>query len=252
MLSQIIWWSSNALEVLLLVRAFRGRLVTHYPIFYGYLIFVLSQSPLRFYFYRWEPRLYSPVYWTTEFLAVVAGCAVMFEICRVSLKAYPGTARLARNLLAIGFVLACTNAAVAASNDAHRWIATCVNLERDVRIVQALTILALVALFLLYAIPFGRNLRGILIGYGLFIGLSVIQLAFVSVMGNMSSKILTYLHPVSYAIALIVWVGHLWAYRPNPEPQKTVALEQQYARIAAATRYRLREARGYLEKAAHL
>jgi hypothetical protein len=252
MLSQIIWWSSNVLEVLLLVRAFRGRLATHYPVFYGYLIFVLSQSPLRFYFYRWEPRLYSPVYWITEFLGVVAGCAVMFEICRVSLAAYPGTARLARNLLAIGFVLACTNAAVAASNDAHRWIATCVNLERDVRIVQALTILALVALFLLYAIPFGRNLRGILIGYGLFIGLSVIQLAFVSVMGNMSSKILSYLHPVSYAIALSVWVGHLWSYRSNPEPQKTVALEQQYARVAAATRYRLREARGYLEKAAHL
>jgi len=252
MLSQIIWWSSNVLEVLLLVRAFRGRLATHYPVFYGYLIFVLSQSPLRFYFYRWEPRLYSPVYWTTEFLGVIAGCAVMFEICKVSLAAYPGTARLARNLLAIGFVLACTNAVVAASNDAHRWIATCVNLERDVRMVQAVTILALVALFLLYAIPFGRNLRGILIGYGLFVALSVIQLAFVSVMGNMSSKILSYLHPVSYAIALSVWVGHLWSYRSNPEPQKTVALEQQYARVAAATRYRLREARGYLEKAAHL
>jgi hypothetical protein len=251
MLSQFIWWGSIALEILLLVRALRGRLATHYPIFYIYIAFVLSQDLLRFSVYRWEPRLYSPVYWTTEFLGVVAGCAVVFEICRVALKAYPGTARLARNLLAIGFVLACTNASVAASNNAHRWIATCVNLERDVRIVQALTILALVALFLLYAIPFGRNLRGILIGYGLFIGLSVIQLAFVSVMGNLSSKILSYLHPVSYAIALGVWVGHLWSYHSNPEPQRAFAFEQQYARVAAATHYRLREARGYLEKVAH-
>jgi hypothetical protein len=251
MLSQIIWWSSIALEILLLVRAFRGRLAAHYPIFYIYLSFVLSQDLLRFVVYRWEPRHYSTVYWTTEFLGVIAGCAVMFEICRVSLAAYPGTARLARNLLAIGFVLACTNAALAASNDAHRWIATCVNLERDVRIVQALTILALVAIFLLYAIPFGRNLRGILTGYGLFIGLSVVQLAFVSEMGNVSSKILAYLHPVSYAIALSVWVGHLWSYRSNPEPERAFAFEQQYARVAAATRYRLREARGYLEKAVH-
>jgi len=252
MLSQLIWWGGITLESLLLVRAFRGKLAAHYPVFYIYIAFVLSQSLLRFVVFRWEARLYSPVYWTTEFLGVVAGCAVVFEICKVSLAAYPGTARLARNLLAIGFVLACTNAAVAASNDANRWIATCVNLERDVRIVQALTIVALVALLFLYAIPFGRNLRGILIGYGLFIGLSVIQLAFVAVMGNLSSKILSYLHPVSYAIALSIWVGHLWAYRANPEPQKTVALEQQYARVAAATRYRLREARGYLEKAAHL
>jgi hypothetical protein len=252
MLSQIIWWGSIALEILLLARAFRGKLATHYPIFYIYISFVLSQDLLRFFVYQWGSRFYSPVYWVTEFLGVVAGCAVMFEICKVSLAAYPGTARLARNLLAIGFVLACTNAVVAASNDAHRWIATCVNLERDVRMVQAVTILALVALFLLYAIPFGRNLRGILIGYGLFVGLSVIQLAFVSVMGNMSSKILSYLQPVSYAIALSVWVGHLWSYRANPEPQRAFAFEQQYARVAAATRYRLREARGYLEKAAHL
>jgi hypothetical protein len=251
MLIQFIRWGSIALEILLLIRAFRSRLSVHYPVFYAYLGFVLSQSLLRFFVYQWESRFYSPVYWVTEFLGVVAGCAVVFEFCRVALLAYPGTARLARNLLAIGFVLACTNAVVAASNDAHRWIATCVNLERDVRIVQALTILALVALFLLYAIPFGRNLRGILIGYGLFIGLSVIQLAFVSVMGNMNSKILSYLHPVSYAIALGVWVGHLWAYRSNPEPQRAFAFEQQYARVAAATRYRLREARGYLEKAVH-
>ena len=251
MLVQFIRWGSIALEILLLIRAFRGRLSVHYPVFYAYIAFVLSQSLLRFFVYQWEPRLYSPVYWVTEFLGVIAGCAVMFEICRVSLAAYPGTARLARNLLAIGFVLACTNAAVAASNDAHRWIATCVNLERDVRIVQALTILALVALFLLYAIPFGKNLRGILIGYGLFVGLSVIQLAFVAVMGNMNSKVLSYLHPVSYAIALSVWVGHLWSYRSNPEPERAFAFEQQYARVAAATRYRLREARGYLEKAVH-
>jgi hypothetical protein len=251
MLSQLIWWGSIGLEILLLVRAFGGRLATYYPIFYIYISFVLFQDILRFIAYRWEPRLYSPVYWSTEFLGVVAGCAVMFEICRVALAAYPGTARLARNLLAIGFVLACTNAAVAASNDAHRWITTCVNLERDVRIVQATTILALVALFLLYAIPFGRNLRGILIGYGLFIGLSVIQLAFVAVMGNMSSSFLAYLHPVSYALALTVWVGHLWSYRSDPEPERQFAFEQQYARVAAAPRYRLREARGYLEKAVH-
>jgi hypothetical protein len=251
MLSQVIWWGSIGLEIFLLVRALRGKLATHYPIFYIYISFVLSQDLLRFVVYHWEPRLYSPIYWVTEFLGVIAGCAVVFEICKVSLTAYPGTARLARNLLAAGFVLACTNAAVAASNDAHRWIATCVNLERDVRIVQALTILALVVLFLLYAIPFGRNLRGILIGYGLFIGLSVVQLAFVSVMGNVSSKFLAYLHPVSYALALSAWVGHLWSYRSNPEPERAFAFEQQYARVAAATRYRLREARGYLEKAVH-
>jgi hypothetical protein len=249
MLSQFIWWGSIALETLLLFRALRGKLTRHYPIFCTYISFVLLQDLLRLFVYHWQPSFYSFVYWITEFIGVIAGCAVVFEICAVSLSAYPGTTRMARKLLALGFVLAFTNAIVAASNDPHWLIATSVNLERDVRIVQAVTILSLIVLFSFYSIPFGKNLRGILVGYGLFIGLSVIQLTFVSLFGNMTSKFLSYLHPLSYDIALVVWVAHLWSYHPNPEPRTAVPLEEQYQRVAAATRYRLREARGYLEKA---
>src|SRR5256886_11449045 len=179
MLGQAIWWGSITLETLLLVRGLQGRLLARFPVFYVYILFVWLQSLLRFSIYHARPQLYLPVYWITEYSGVLIGCAVVFEIYRVALAAYPGTARMARNLLTFVFVMAFTKGLVETWNNPYWWsVTTTIEFERALRTVQSLAIIALVALFLFYAIPFGRNLRGILLGYGLFVGISVIQLTF--------------------------------------------------------------------------
>lgn len=250
MLGQAIWWSGIGLETLLLVRGFRGQLLGRYPVFYSYIGFVLVQSLLRFSIYHARPQLYVPVYWITQAVGILFGCAVVFEIYRVGLRAYPGTARMARNVLAFVFVVALTKALVESWNYPQWWsIATNADLERVLRTVQSLAILALVLLFLFYSIPFGRNLRGILMGYGLFVAVSVIQLTFVTNSGSRFSNFWSYMSPASYFAVLGVWAGHLWSYRAIPEPKKSVELEVQYQRLAAATSHRLQAARGYLEKA---
>ncbi len=250
MLGLIIWWSGIALESFLLVRGFAGRLWARYPAFYAYISFVWLQSLLRFSIFHSRPQYYSAIYWITEGLGVLAGCAVVFEIYRVGLAAYPGTARMARNLLGFVFALASTKALVGAWNDPRWWlISTTMDLERLLRMVQSFAILALVVLFLFYAIPFGRNLRGILLGYGVFVGLSVIQLTFVTDSSSRFHNFWSYASPGSYFIVLGVWAFHLWSYLPNREPKRAVRLEEQYQRVAAATALRLREVRGYLAKA---
>lgn len=250
MLGQIIWWSCITLETFLLLRGFLGRLWARYPVFYAYILFVWLQSLLRFSIFHSRPEFYSAVYWITEGLGVLIGCGVVFEIYRVGLAAYPGTARMARNLLGFVYVLAFTKAIVDAWNDPQWWvIATTMDVERLLRVVQSFAILALVVLFLFYAIPFGKNLRGILLGYGVFVGLSVIQLTFVTDSGSRFHKFWSYVSPGSYLIVLGLWAVHLWSYLPNPEPKRAVRLEEQYQRVAAATGQRLREARGYLAKA---
>src|SRR6476660_1384501 len=185
MLSQVIWWSGISLEIFLLVRAFTVRLWARYPVFYSYISFVWLQSLLRFSILHARPNLYPRAYWMTEWLGVMIGCGVVFEVYRVGLAAYRGTARMARNLLGLVFAAAFAKAVAETWNDPHWWlIATTLDVERLLRTVQSLAILALVVLFLFYAIPFGRNLRGILLGYGLFVGLSVIQLTFVADSGG--------------------------------------------------------------------
>ena len=250
MLGQAIWWACIAVEALLLARALWGKLLKQYPVFYAYLLFVWLQSLLRFSVYHSRPQLYPKVYWITEYLGVLGGCAVVFESYRAGLRAYPGTARLARNLLAFVLVLAFVKATVETGNNPLWWsTATTLDLELALRVVQALGLVALVVLFLFYAIPFGRNLRGILLGYGLFLGESVVFFSFASKNWEAFRAFWAHIHPAFYFVVLLVWAGHLWSYVPNPEPKVAVRLEEQYQRMAAGTSRRLQEARGYLAKA---
>jgi len=250
MLDQAILWLNMALEALLLVRGVRGKWAARYPIFYAYIFFVLGQSLLRLAVYRSNERIYPYVYWLTELAAVLVGCGVIFELYRVGLSAYPGTARVARNLLGIVFVLSTTKALVAASNDPRWWpIATTTDVELALRTVQAASIGALVILFLVYKIPFGKNLRGIAGGYGLFVGLSVVQFAFMYVQGGRFVAFWSNVQSLVYLVVLGIWWAHLWSYEREPESQANVRIEQDYQRVAAATRRRLQEARGYLGRA---
>lgn len=247
MLSQTIWWSSNVLEVCLLIRGASSRLIFRYPVFYIYLLLVLLQSPIRFTAYRWHRETwYSPVYWTTEFLGLAMGCLVVFEIYRVALAAYPGTAKMARNVVLFLFALALAKCGAALWSDPHLLgETTALQIERALRTVQAIAIVGLVTVFASYSIPFGRNLRGILLGYGLFIGERVICLTFVSVAGK---DFWFYAYSASYLVALSLWLGHLWSYQATPEAE-SAQLEREYQLIARATQRRFQEIRGQLRKA---
>ena len=250
MLDQLIWWGGIASMILLLVRGRQARLLSRYPVFYFYILFVLSQSCLRLYVYHWKYSLYRYIYWSTEFVGILVGCGVVFEIFRVGLRAYPGASSIARNSLLLLFVVALVIAIANAANDPRWWAeATVTEIQRAMRIVQALSLLALVLLFLHYSIPFGRNLRGIVFGYGLFVAGSVIWLTFAYTGASRFRNFWSYLYPFWYDICLLVWIGHLWGYRPNPQTTESAQFERQYERIAAATNRRLQDARSYLDRA---
>jgi hypothetical protein len=238
MLSQSIWWACITLEILLLARAFRGKLSFRYPVFYCYIFLVVFQDLISFLVYQWKPNFYPYVYWTGEFLCVLIGCS------------YPGTAMMARNILAVLFILAAAKGLKAAAHDPQWWLeANALELDRALRAMQAVCIAALVALFLFYSIPFGKNLRGILLGYGFFIGLRVITLTFFMATSDASREFWGYTYSASYLLALGVWCVHLWCYKANPAPRQTIHLEQDYHRVAAATQRRLQDARSYVARA---
>ena len=193
-------------------------------------------------------RIYPTIYWIAEFLSVMFGCLVVFEIYRVGLAAYPGTARMARNVLALVFAISLAKGIANAWSDPRWWLqANALEIERILRAVQALAIVALVALFLSYSIPFRTNLRGILLGYGLFVGVRVVCLTFVPAAGQ---DFWFYAYSASYVAALGIWLAHLWSYSESRVPEPTTArLETDYQTVAAATRRRLVAARGQLAKA---
>jgi hypothetical protein len=217
MLTQIIWWSGVLLESLLLLRGFQGKLFVRFPIFYSYVFFVFAKSLLLFGLYRRAPQHYVLTYYICQFVALVLGSLVLFEIYRVALRQYPGTARVARNLLLLVFALAFAKALVNHSYGPLWWPAkTYEELERNLRVVQAFAILAIIVVFVVYAIPRSRNLKGILAGYGLFVASRIVQLSLLSHLGSSFERIFLYVEPFAYLIVLFIWTSALWS--PVAEP----------------------------------
>jgi len=261
MLSHVIWSGSAALEFLLLIRGWQCGLLRRYPLFYGYISFVAALDVPRFLAHAWSNQVYWYTYWFSEILGVMAGCAVVFEIYRIALDSYPGAARITRNVLMFVFAMAFAKGLVNAWNLHQVWDEAAANglklhqawdeaaalaLERLVRTVQGIALIALVVLFLAYSIPFGKNLRGILLGYSLFIAERIICLTFVPPQGH---DFWFYAYSASYLVVLSLWLAHLWSYHPVPEAQTRLALERDYQVLAAATQRRFRETAGFVRKA---
>jgi hypothetical protein len=247
MLSNLIWSGSAALEVLLLIRGWHCGLLRRYSLFYGYISFVVVVDVLRFLAQFWGDVTYRHAYWTLEYLAAAAGCAVVFEIYKIALHSYPGAARITRNVLAFVFATTIAKGLAHGVNLHQVWTeAAALNFERIVRTVQGIAITALIVLFVAYSIPFGKNLRGILLGYSVFVAGRIICLTFVRPQGH---DFWFYAYSASYIVILSVWLAHLWSYQPAPQTQTRMILERDYQVLAAATQRRLRETAGFVRKA---
>lgn len=249
MLTQAIWWTTNALEAILLGRAARRRFIKAYPIFYAYLAYVLIESLSRFYVYTWHPPSYGIFYWSTQFVGVLLGYGILWEICRQALCRYPGAFRLAHRVLGLIFVVVISKIlANVLAGENWSLAQTTEVLERDSRIVQAFLLLAFLGLVSHYRIPIGRNLRGMMLGYGFFIATSIINLTFRSHIGESFQIWWLYLQPSAYVVVLTIWCATLWSHQPNPETKTESRLEQDYQTLVNATRQRFRQVRAHIAR----
>ena len=77
---------------------------------------------------------------------------------------------MARAVLGLLFVVAMIKTIIKTLNVREWWFnATPAQVEGLLRVCQLLAILSLTVLFLFYSIRFGKNLRGILLGYGILL-----------------------------------------------------------------------------------
>src|ERR1700726_1751659 len=142
--------------LMLLGRGIQTKLISKFPVFYAYVLFVLLQSVARFWVYHQYPQRYMESYWYTEFFGVIVGSGVLFEIYRKGLAPYPGTARLARNVLALVFAVAVGKALAASLRGPLWWPArSTAELEPNLRPVQAFAFVGLSIFPISYSIPLG-------------------------------------------------------------------------------------------------
>ena len=237
MVTQLIWLGGVALEALLLVRSFRGRLVGRYPFFYAYIAYVFLLQLNRFYYFKVQPHSYQKFYWYTEFGSVLAGYGVILEIYKKALKNHPGVSRRSQKSLLV--VLSVTLIEVALNTFHHpheSWLRAIAILGRDLRYVELTLWIIVLAVLSLYRIPASRNLKGLISGYGLFIALSVVSLAFISQPGNPLAALARKLAPAAYLVTLLIWCAALWSVHPEPAAPPEDLIERDYQVLTLRTR----------------
>lgn len=251
MLALVVWWMAMFLEGTILFRAVYRKMASKYPLFYTYLAVVLAVDLARYIVYTFDPFAWAMFYWSTQFVSVLVGYGVILEILKQALDPYPGAERFGRYLV-LGVFVAVFAFVAFRSATRSNWspAATTVEFERDLRAVQVLVLMSILSVMFYYRIAVGRNLKGIILGYGLFIGTNMMNFAVRSYAGHQFNAWWKVFQPHSYVMVLIIWAGALWSYYPNPIPKLPQRVESDYDTLASGTRGALAAMRSHLGRAA--
>src|SRR5262245_5384408 len=144
---QFTGWFCVALLILLLLRAVYGGTLKVYPFFYVYVAHIAIITILGLSITFVDDDAYRVYYWTSEAITTVLGVGVTWEIYRRILTYYPGVRRLAAMLLSLIFV---TVFVLSATGDGLVRFSP-IQVERDLRTIQAIVLLILFALVAFYS-----------------------------------------------------------------------------------------------------
>jgi len=241
----LVWLAGVVLESLLVTRALTSGWFKKYPFFFAYLISVFLQDVFFLAVYLFQFRYYTPLYWWAEFFSVLMGCGVSWEIFRLVLGRYPGAGRMARNVLLFALIMVILKGLAESLDGEISLPSTAVELERNLRAMQAVSLIILAVLSLYYAIPIGRNVKGIFAGYGLFMGTSVLMLTVRASVGDAFQAYWMFLQPLCYTAVLGVWCRSLWRYEPIPPKELQSGIEEDYRSLVLATRKGLLQTRAF-------
>jgi hypothetical protein len=238
------------LEGALLLQGFRGHTFRKHYLFYSYIVAVFLGSIVVIAVKFAAAGSYEKWYWPLQITTLVLGYGILLEVLNNVLKPYPGAERFARYSGIAAFGLIFCFALIAPRIMPHWSPGTVIEFERDLRCVQALFIWGLLAVVFYYGIPMGKNMKGMVIGYGLYILTSLMSLAVRAYAGAGFDKVWDIVQPLSFDASLLIWLVALWSYCPNPAPDHTIHLEEDYEALVARTKSVMGAIRAHLEKAA--
>jgi len=245
-----VWGVGFSLRIVILLRGPLSRTLTNFPFFYAYILSTTVGDLVVRLAWIANPEAYQKTYWPTQLLTLVIGCGIILEIFKHVLAPYPGAERFATAIALVTFgAIFCFALAYRFLGPTSASKGTLIELERDLRTVQAILLFGILAVISYYRIPMGKNLKGMIGGYGLYIGTSLVSLAFRSYAGHAFEAAWNIIQPSSYDISLLIWLVALWSYRPNPVPDPSIHLEEDYEVLAARTKRALGTMRSRLAKA---
>ncbi len=245
----VVSCSSLLLQLGILVRGLTEKLLAGYSFFYAYVFSTFVATTLALVLWWVAQGSYQRSYWVLQFATLLIGCGIILEIFRHVLSPYRGAEKFA---MAVGLA---TFGAVFCFAVVYRFVVSppstaLFELERNVRTVQAILLFGILAVISYYRIPLGKNIKGMIAGYGLYIVTSLSTLAIRAYAGPQFNNTWNVIQPLSFDASLTIWLIALWSYQPNPVPDPAVPLEEDYEVLARRTRRALASMRSHLTKTA--
>lgn len=215
----LLFWVGLMVQALIISRGISGRLAARYPYFFLHIYSVLIATIVCYALILSAPQSYATFYWSAQFLTMLTGCGIILEVLRHVVSFEPDTRQYVRALRCGLYVAIAVLIATLAWTLRHPYgTISKVNIERDFRLVQSFFLLAISALVAYRGLVMGKNLKGMFLGYGLYVAASLTVLAVRSYEGPSVDGIWTAAQPVAYFICLSIWLFSMWTYDPSPSP----------------------------------
>jgi len=234
--TQIVWLGGLLIEVVILVRSVLGRSLAKYPLFYLYIGSVFAASMALYVIAIVRPSLHG-LYWPKQYVTLFLGCGVIFEVSRHVFAQRVTLDRIARWTMLVTFGAIFLSVAIQAFVLPHWNVTTnTADLERDLRIAQAIVLMTILFLSGYYGIGIGKNIKGMILGFGIYVGASVFSLTLRLFVGTRFDPAFGVIQTTVYFLALSIWMVALWSYEPEFAEEPPSASAREYQVLAGRTR----------------
>ena len=208
------------LEIWLLILLTRRNIRRLFPFFFIYIVLVVPSTAARLAASFHYPT-YFYIYWFTEALLLLLSLAALHEVFHWMFEGfyrlwwfqvfYYGT-------IVVVLTVAVRNAFVSPPVQSHPVISLILDVSIAVNFVRAGIAALFIVLHGLLVVEFRRYAYGIVLGFGISSGGSLIGYLLFSVFGTKLESFTRNLSAVAYIVGLLIWVASF--IRPEPEDQE--------------------------------
>ena len=204
----------TALLVLIVWRAARERSIARFPLFYSYVVYVLCGSTTVFITSRFFSSLHWMMYWRYFLVSLVAEFGVLVEISDHIFNPFPAIRRLGRVVNVFVCVVFSMFILPALFRPESPTLAL-FGFGEMTSISKAAIICLLLATARYYRLPLGRNVSGMLLGFSVYVGISVANFALAERLGRaLYGTTFSLLVPLGCTLCFLIWAVALWRYEP--------------------------------------
>jgi hypothetical protein len=215
-LSLAIWITGIVLEAVLLLRGRQERTLSRFPLFFSYIGYALAGSLVAFPVYWLLPNFYPTYYWFYFLVSLLAEFAVVAEISDQIFAPLPAIRWLGRFIVfgisALSLVLYILPSLLRPKPSDAAFL----DLTLRLSLAKASIIVVVMAAVRYYRLPLKRNVAGLMLGFGLYLGICIAVYSAAASFGKFYARVLWFASPLGFMICLLVWTIALWWREPIP------------------------------------